>query len=333
MARVVRWTLVGCIVVVLQVAAIVRAQSKVVAYLPNWVDLPAYAESIDYAKLTHLNLAFENPVNDRGEMSFHAKNPLLIARARAKGVKVLVSIAGGGVATDATLKARYFDLIGLTRRAEFAARLADYVTQHQFDGIDVDLEGPAINADYGPFIRELSAALKARGKLLTAALSQGYGGSRVPDDALQAFDFVNIMAYDGAGHWKPDQPGQHSSMTLARNSVAYWLRRGLAKEKAVLGVPFYGYGFGEAFRKRGYPYVTIVSTYPGAEHADQAGNTIWYNGLPTIRAKSQFVVDEGLGGIMIWSLDNDAKDDRSLLAAIYATLTANWVTRSLPRQP
>lgn len=309
------------------------AQSKVVAYVPNWVDLTAFAAEIDYAKLTHINLAFENPTNDRGEMSFQSKNVAVIEQARRRGVKVLVSLAGGGVATDRTLQARYFDLIGPVKRAGFVALLSEYVSRYQLDGLDVDLEGPAINQDYGPFVRELAVALRVKGKLITAALSRGYGGERVPDDALRAFDFVNIMAYDGAGFWKPDQPGQHASMELARGSVNYFVARGLPKAKAVLGVPFYGYGFGEAFRKRGYSYVSIVSTYPGAEQADQAGRTIWYNGIPTIKAKSQYVLDEGLGGIMIWSLDNDAKDHRSLLAAIYGTLTANWVTRSLPRTP
>jgi GH18 family chitinase len=105
-------------------------------------------------------------------------------------------------------------------------------------------------------------------------------------------------------------------MEHAKESVAYWVGRGLAKDRAVLGVPFYGYGFGEAYRKRDYPYAAIVEKYPGAEKVDQVGSTIWYNGIPTIKAKAKYVVDEGLGGVMIWSLDTDVKGERSLLGAI-----------------
>jgi chitinase len=304
-----------------------------VAYVPNWVELKTFSESIDYAKLTHINIAFENPSNESGDLSFNPKNESLIAKARAGRVKILVSLAGGSASTNEVLMKRYFDLLSDAKRAGFVAKLMEYVARHNLDGLDIDLEGPAINQDYGAFIRDLAMALQKKGKLLTAALSRGYGGAKVPDSVLEHLDFLNIMAYDGAGHWNPNHPGQHSSLEFARSNVAYWLKRGLPKAKAVLGVPFYGYGFGEAFRKRGYSYVGIVSTYPGAEHADRAGNTIWYNGIPTIKAKSQYVLDEGLGGVMIWSLDNDAKDERSLLAAIYATLTANWVTRSLPRPP
>ena len=43
------------------------------------------------------------------------------------------------------------------------------------------------------------------------------------------------------------------------------------------------------------------------------------NGLPTIKAKAQYVVDQGLGGIMIWSLDYDVPSERSLLSAIADT--------------
>ena len=312
----------ACAIALLLPCTASHAESKVVAYVPNWVDLEALAESIDYAKLTHINIAFENPTNAAGDLSFNNKNEVLIAKARAKGVKVLVSIGGGSASGDKELLARYFDLLSDAKRAAFAARLADYVSLHRFDGLDVDIEGPSINGDYGAFIHELATVLKPKGKLLTAALSKGYGGSKVPDSVFGDFDFVNIMAYDGAGYWDKNSPGQHSSLEFAKSNVAYWLGRGLPKSKAVLGVPFYGYGFGEAFRKRDYPYSAIVAAFPGAENADEAGSTIWYNGLPTIRAKARYVVEQGLGGVMIWSLDYDVKGERSLLAAIHAALSA-----------
>jgi GH18 family chitinase len=295
------------------------AKEKVVAYVPNWVDLKSFSETIDYAKITHINIAFENPINERGELSFHKKNEILIAKAHANDVKILVSIGGGAASGNKQLKARYFDLLSQPKRADFAAKLAAYVTDHNFDGLDVDIEGPSINQDYGAFIRELSAAMKPKSKLLTAALSQGYGGKSVPDSVFEHFDFVNVMAYDGAGSWNPDAPGQHSSMEFAKRNVDYWLKRGLPPSKTVLGVPFYGYGFGKAFRKRTYSYSEIVAAYPDAAKSDQVGETIWYNGVPTIEAKTKYAIDRKLAGIMIWSLDNDVKGEKSLLDAITRT--------------
>ena len=296
------------------------AQKKVVAYVPNWIDLTTFADTIDYAKITHINVAFENPTNDTGDLSFNSKNEVLIAKSHAHDVKILISIGGGSASGNKKLVSRYFDLISDTKRAGFVARLADYVDSHHFDGLDVDIEGPSINKDYGAFIRDVGKALKSRGKLLTAALSQGYGGNKVPDTVFESFDFVNIMAYDGAGYWNPNEPGQHSSLEFAKTNATYWLDRGLPKSKAVLGVPFYGYGFGMAFRKRDYPYSELIASYPGAETADQVGSTIWYNGLATIKLKAKYVVEQDLAGVMIWSLDNDVKGEQSLLTAIYDAL-------------
>ncbi len=319
------WAVVALLIAITASAAL-PPRPLVVAYVPNWVDLQKFSTEIDYAKVTHLNLAFENPTNDLGDLSFDASDKFLIDAARVHGVKILISIGGGAASNDPVLKRRYFSLIGEERRAAFVNRLADYLDAHAFDGLDVDLEGPSINADYGAFIHALASVLHARGKLLTAALSQGYGGDHVPAAALGEFDLVNIMAYDGAGYWDPKSPGQHSSLEFARSNVAYWLGRGLPKAKAVLGVPFYGYGFGPAFRKRDYPYKDIVAQYPGAEQRDESGDKIWYNGLPTIRAKAKLARDDGLAGVMIWSLDNDAPGKRSLLRALHETLSAPLVT-------
>jgi GH18 family chitinase len=254
----------------------------VIAYVPNWADLPAFSKTIDYPKLTHINIAFVNPINDDGELSISKGSELLIARAKPAGVKVLISLGGGSASQEKPTLRRYAHLLDAHQRVAFVARLAEYVSKHDYDGLDVDLEGPAINDDYGPFIAELAAALHPKKKLLTAAVAKGYGGTKIPSSVFQHFDLVNIMAYDATGPWDPKSPGQHSSIQYARENVAYWLDRGLPKTKAVLGVPFYGYGFGKAFRKQDYSYAQIVAAYPGAENADQAGSTIYYNGIPTM---------------------------------------------------
>jgi chitinase len=308
------------VLAVILISTASHAQNRVVAYVPNWIDLEKFVPTIEFEKLTHINIAFENPVNDEGEMSFHKKNTVLIQKAREKGVKVLISIGGGAASGDKKLLARYNALIAGPKRAQFAARLGDYVVEHGFDGLDVDIEGPGINRDYGPLIAELGRVMRGKGKLLTSALSKGYGGERVPDSVFAHFDFVNIMAYDGAGSWNPNAPGQHSSMEFAKENVAWWLKRGLSRDKAVLGVPFYGYGFGEAFRKSSYSYAEILAAHPGSENVDEVGKTIWYNGIPTIKAKARYAVDEKLGGVMIWSLDNDVKGERSLLSALHEAM-------------
>lgn len=299
---------------------VARADKLVVGYLPNWHDLSSLVSTIEYDKLTHLDLAFANPIDDGGTLSWNPSDALVIEAAHAHHVKAMISIGGGGVSEDSAGRQRYFDLISDAKRAGFVQKLVDYVRVHRYDGIDVDLEGAAINKDYGAFVHDLAQALHRAGKTISAALSQGNGGDQVPASALADLDFVNLMAYDATGPWDLNHPGPHSSFAMAKETVDYWVGRGLPKKKAILGVPFYGYGFGASHTKDDFGYAELVAAYPGAENLDQVGNTIYYNGIPTIKAKAKYVMDQGLGGMMIWAIDTDVKGPKSLLGAMTSVL-------------
>jgi len=298
----------------------VAQQKKVIAYVPNWIDLNAFASTIQYSKLTHINIAFENP-DANGYLSFNSGNNAIINTAHANNVKVFVSLGGGSISEGGAIRDNYFNLITAGNRTAFVQKIYDYVVAHNLDGVDVDLEGPAINGDYGGFVTALANKLHANGKLITAALSEGYGGANVPSSVFSAYDWINIMAYDATGPWAPNNPGQHSPYSMAVNQFNYWTGRGLPASKAIIGVPFYGYGFG-ASANQGISYANIVAQYPGAENQDQVGNTIYYNGIPTIKQKTTFAI-QNAGGVMIWELSQDATGSKSLLTAINQVITGS----------
>lgn len=293
------------------------AQVKIVGY--SYTD--GDANKLDWSKITHLNLAFENP-DVNGNLSFNTNNASFVSKAKANHVKVLVSIGGGGQSNDESMRNRYFVLINDAHRATFVNKIVKYVQDHDLDGIDIDLEGPAINSDYSKFVGDLRSALPS-GKILTAALSHLNNGDMVSSETVQLFDFLNIMAYDSTGPWNPTAPGQHSSYSFAVTSLNWWVtKKGLPKEKAILGVPFYGYGFGEDANE-GLSYDQILTQFGNtAQDRDESGNTIYYNGVPTITKKTQYVLDEGFGGIMIWQLaqDRPTSDPKSLLRNIFNTI-------------
>lgn len=304
-----KWT----IILVLGVFNLSIAQKKVIAYIPNWIDLNAFSSSVQYGKLTHINIAFENP-DANGYLTFNSGSNTIINAAHSQNVKVFVSLGGGAVSEGGAIRDNYFNLITPGNRTAFIQKIYDYVVAHNFDGVDMDLEGPAINGDYGVFVIALAAKLHANGKLISAALSEGYGGANVPTATFAAFDWINIMAYDATGPWAPNSPGQHSPYSMAVNQFNYWTGRGLPASKAIIGLPFYGYGFG-ASANQGISYANIVNQYPGAENVDQVGNTIYYNGIPTIKQKTTFAV-QNAGGVMIWELSQDAVGSKSLLTAV-----------------
>lgn len=303
-------------------ASATSAQQKVVGYVGNEDPLV----SVDYSRITHLNMAFINPTDAAGTLNFTnwqqgiiPMKTQYVTNAHAHGKKVLVSLAGGTASENTAMRNRYFNLISDANRAGFVQKIVDFVKNNNLDGIDVDLEGAAINTDYGKFVIALCNALQPQGKLVTAALSHLNGAANVPTDAMNRFDFLNIMAYDRTGPWNPSAPGQHASFDFALESLNYWTGRGLPPSKCILGVPFYGYSFGASNIAR--TYADIVDNFAGAENKDDVtanGSTIYYNGTATIQQKAQYVKDHEYGGIMIWNVGQDkpSTDAKSLLRAI-----------------
>jgi len=308
------------LILVLGVCQLSIAQKKVIAYIPNWIDLNSFSSTVQYSKLTHINIAFENP-DANGYLSFNSGSNAIINAAHAQNVKVFVSLGGGAISEGGAIRDNYFNLITPGNRTAFIQKIYDYVVAHNFDGVDVDLEGPAINGDYGGFVIALANKLHANGKQITAALSEGYGGANVPTSTFAAYDWINIMAYDATGPWQPGTPGPHSPYSMAVNQFNYWTGRGLPASKAIIGLPFYGYGFG-ASANQGISYANIIAQYPGAENQDQVGNTIYYNGIPTIKAKTTFAI-QNAGGVMIWELSQDAVGSKSLLTAVNQVITGS----------
>jgi hypothetical protein len=294
------------VTIMMLISLVANAQRKVVGYIAKG----SSSSVVDFAKITHLMLYFEN-ADAAGYLTYNAGNDALITAAHNNGVKVLVSVGGGSVSNDPVYQSRYTNLMSASNRSAFISKIVSYLNAHNLDGIDLDLEGPAINENYNAFVPALKSALPA-GKLLSAALSHTNNGDLVSSSAAQTFDFIGVMAYDRG--W--GQAVHHSTYDFAVTSANWWVtNRGVARSKIILGVPFYGYT--NTTGSGSISFANIINNY-GTAAAQQdtwisGGNTIYYNGVPTIRQKTQFVVDNGFGGIMIWQLAQDATGSLSLL--------------------
>jgi len=271
-----------------------------------------------FKRLTHVNLFFLNP-DTLGNFT-QDLSPLqnFISKAHGKNVKVLFSIAGGGE------HPYYHKLLQDSNRSGFIQNLISQVIRYDFDGIDVDLEGSDIDENYEVFVSELSRELKIRHKLITSAIAVYYKED-LSDTALAQYDFVNIMCYDRTGPWRPEVHGQHSSFKDAEDDLTYFgIERNIPPERMILGVPFYGYGFGPGISSpvKTMSYNKIVSEFPDSETADQwvldDGKIMYYNGIPTIRQKT-VLAKEKASGIMMWQLGGDTRGSKSLLKVIYKT--------------
>lgn len=285
---------------------------RVLGYLHSPWDWVAGISGVDLARITDLNLAFINPDstgNFEPDIAYHE----VIKKAHENKVRVFLSFGGGNAPA-------YLErLMEAGHRPGFITGLISVAETYGFDGIDVDLENSLINRHYADFVHELATALKPKNKLLTAALAS-WNANQIHDTTLARYDLINVMSYDKTGPWDLSRPGQHSPFSMAQDDFNYFNQtRNIAAEKIFIGLPFYGYGFGNG-APQSMAYKNIISTYPGAEKTDSitvaGGGKIYYNGIPTIQQKVSLAVDRKAGGVMIWQLLGDSNDSHSLLKAI-----------------
>jgi GH18 family chitinase len=290
---------------------------KVVGY---YTPGSAEPESLPLEYLTHINYSFSIPAptgDTLMPLGNDDKLKRLVAYAhKNNGAEVFISIGGWGIGDGGGDDSRFHRM---AERAEgrhtFVKSALELVRKYSLDGIDFDWEYPDEDSrsadDYVQLVREMADSLHSMNKKLTAAVvasgKKGYGTKK---EALDAMDWVNLMAYDG--DYGGDVLKAHSPYAYAVQSIDYWVKeRDLEASKAIIGLPFYSKkGFGQF----GPTYRQLIAD--GASAYDDYWKDAFYNGINTIEAKTRLAKRLGLGGVMIWEIGLDTSDDTSLLKAI-----------------
>jgi GH18 family chitinase len=317
-----------------------EAQPVTLGYIPAFKGLGAAIAGADFSAYSHVAIAFVNP-DSTGEIVAGEQMACMlaapgraatvsdlrhaVAAAHKGGSKVLASL-GGGVIPPCS--GDWAALLRPESRGALVEKLVRLVDEFGLDGVDVDLEGELMtridrNGDYTPFVAALSAALKARGKLLTCATAS-YEGGMVPRSSIPYFDYVGIMSYDAIGPSWGQAGSEHSPYAQAERDLRLWLDRGVPRERLLLGLPFYGYGFGTGYRPN-YAVRDIKAEFgKRALKRDVVGKLcagcayVTYNGLETLRKKARLAREQA-GGIMVWEVSQDT-DDRLLIRTVRKAL-------------
>ena len=305
-----------------------QAQSKeILGYLPYYRFNKV--NSIDFEKLSQLNIAFANPTADTCIILPKENYDYIIDIAHNAGLKVCISLAGGAVYNPEYQ--RWIDFTEQDALPKFIHNIMNYCRAHHLDGVDVDLEWNLIEdvgERYENFVIMLADSLWAEGKIITAAFPGTYRYNALTDICLSTFDQINLMAYDLTGPWDPNNPGPHSPYYFARQSINYWKAQDVPQEKLLLGVPFYGYNF-ENNPVSSFTYAMIVNQNLDNAFLDQVEQK-YYNGIPTIKEKTTLAKDE-TNGIMIWEIGQDHYSEYSLLNAIWEEMHTGIAEINTPK--
>jgi len=216
----------------------------------------------------------------------------------------------------------------------FTALLAEF--RHQLDDLETEMTAPdGTRPEY----------------LLTIAAPAGaahYGPMQLRQ-IHAALDWINIMAYDFHGSWEaPRQANHHAplykspcddaSADWGAKAIDAYTLAGVPASKLLLGVPFYGRGWGgvpavnqglcqpatsvpRGVYERGINDYEVLDAQGRTDFWDDATATHWtFNGSElwsydddrSLGKKADYVNVNGLRGMMFWELSGDAPDGHLL---------------------
>lgn len=180
----------------------------------------------------------------------------------------------------------------LENREDRAIELANLVSDYNFDGIHIDIEG--LNEEsrdaFSDFVRLVREKVPASKEVSVAVAANpvgsntGWQGMYDYEELAKYSDYLMIMAYDES--WLGSMPGPVSSKWFMENSVKYPLELGISPNKIVLGIPFYGRiwkvnsrweGIKSSIQGRGVPLdniETILSYYNAEVTYDREKNSM-----------------------------------------------------------
>lgn len=247
------------------------------------------------------------------------------ARAAMTSSQEAFLVVGGG----ATAGNMYRMGTDPAKRAAFAKAVVEYAHARGFDGIDVDWETdwssePFLHVpeddmvDLLQQIRARMAELPVGTKVrqLTAALSSNKRGQSMGGRIVGYVDHINVMIYDTYGTEEEGYP--HAPMRVLKESLAGYAAAGVPNSKIIVGVPFYG-GDKSVSPVITQPYNTLCAMAGGAITASSNSYGGYaFNGVDLMKEKTQYVLDNGYAGIMIWELSQDLNYEHplSLMRAI-----------------
>ncbi len=202
----------------------------------------------------------------------------------------------------------------------FEKRIVDVLDEYGFDGVHFDYEYPITDHAWYRFNKFLVSLRVWLGeRALGVAVSDW--NLKLSAAAVAAVDTIEFMLYDIY-----DDEGKHSTTESAKILSQKIAEKKIPYEKVNFGLPFYARPSDKgAFWYQYVDYYREIDN-EGWYKDENLKKDFWFNTPEVIEEKTDYAINEGFGGVMIWhySCDLPSTDEKSLLRAIGTAVDNNY---------
>ena len=192
--------------------------------------------------------------------------------------------------------------------------------KYDFDGVHFDYEYPlSLNAwhYYNNFLVSLDKKLGD----YTLGVAGNDWNIKFTPAAIKAIDTFEVMLYDMI-----DEEGRHATYEDTITAVSKIGIYGMPFEKVNIGLPFYSRPTDMSAYWYGYNGCYDEMTEDGWYHCDVIDKDFWFNTPDVTEAKTEYAINNGFGGVMIWHYNCDlpSSHEGSLLRAVGTAVENNY---------
>lgn len=189
--------------------------------------------------------------------------------------------------------------------------------KYDLDGVHFDYEYPLTLKAWRYYNKFLASLGKALGDNYTLGVACSTWNARFSNAAVKVIDTYELMSYD-----YNDENGRHATYEDTVRDVQKFSLKGISAEKINIGIPFYSRPTDMSGYWYGYNGCYSKLSDDGWYHCNETGKDFWFNTPDVIAQKTEYALNYGYGGVMIWHYNCDlpSSDEASLLRAIGETV-------------
>lgn len=234
-----------------------------------------------------------------------------------RDVNITLNLLGPWGKTDSDVWEEQMEAQSIEHNKAFTSgvledNIVDILDKYGFDGVHFDYEYPISDNAWKHYNNFLVSLNKKLGDY-TLGVAGNYWNINFTTAAIAAIDTFEIMLYDMV-----DSEGKHATYEDTINAVQRVGFYGMPLEKVNIGLAFYSRPTDMSAYWYGYNGCYGKIDENGWYHCDETNKDFWFNTPDVIADKTEYAVNHGFGGVMIWHYNCDlpSTHEDSLLRAV-----------------